>query len=54
MNPIHSPCLALAELLAQLAALLEETDLTQQDRYRYGRLLDAIHLEAGIRQEALQ
>ncbi|MGL6463292.1 hypothetical protein [Aeromonas hydrophila] len=43
MNPTHSP--RLAELLAQLAVLLEETDLSPLDRHRYGRLLDALYLE---------
>ncbi|HHQ4644433.1 TPA: hypothetical protein ACSP3W_002732 [Aeromonas veronii] len=52
MNPTHSP--RLAELLAQLATLLEETDLSPQECYRYGCLLDALYLEAGIRREALQ
>ncbi|WP_017786517.1 hypothetical protein [Aeromonas dhakensis] len=52
MNPTYSP--RLAELLAQLAVLLEETDLSPLDRHRYGRLLDALYLEAGIRREALQ
>lgn len=52
MNPTHST--RLTELLAQLAALLEETDLCPVERQRYGHLLDALYLEAGIRREALQ
>ena len=52
MNPTHSP--RLAELLAQLATLLEQTDLCPVERAQYSALLDALCLEAGIRMEALQ
>ena len=49
MNPTHSP--RLAELLAQLATLLEQTDLCPVERAQYSALLDALRFEAGICQE---
>ncbi|ELM3750818.1 hypothetical protein [Aeromonas veronii] len=49
MNPTHSP--RLAELLAQLATLLEQTDLCPVERAQYSALLDALRIEAGICQE---
>lgn len=52
MNQIHSP--RLAELLTQLATLLEQIELTPQERAQYSALLDALRIEAGIRMEALQ
>lgn len=52
MNQIHSP--RLAELLTQLATLLEQTDLCPVERAQYSALLDALRIEAGIRMEALQ
>lgn len=52
MNQIHSP--RLAELLTQLATLLEQTELTPVERAQYSALLDALRIEAGIRMEALQ
>jgi len=44
----------LAELLAQLATLLEQTDLCPVERAQYSALLDGLRVEAGIRMEALQ
>ena len=41
----------LAELLAQLATLLEQTDLCPVERAQYSALLDALRIEAGICQE---
>ena len=41
----------LAELLAQLATLLEQTDLCPVERAQYSALLDAMRFEAGICQE---
>ena len=52
MNPTHSP--RLAELLAQLATLLEQTDLCPVERAQFAALLAALRIEAGIRREALQ
>ncbi len=52
MNQIHSP--RLAELLTQLATLLEQIELTPVERAQYSALLDALRIEAGIRMEALQ
>ena len=52
MNQIHSP--RLAELLTQLATLLEQIELTPVERAQYSALLDALRIEAGIRREALQ
>ncbi|MBL0614441.1 hypothetical protein [Aeromonas veronii] len=52
MNPTHSH--RLAELLAQLATLMEQTDLCPVERAQYSALLDALRIEAGIRREALQ
>ncbi|MFQ1968106.1 hypothetical protein ACK344_00775 [Aeromonas veronii] len=51
MNPTHSP--RLAELLAQLATLMEQTDLCPVERAQYSALLDALSVEAGICQEVL-
>ena len=51
MNPTHSP--RLAELLAQLATLMEQTDLCPVERAQYSALLDALRVEAGICQEVL-
>ena len=52
MNQTHSP--RLAELLAQLATLLEQIELTPVERAQYSALLNALRIEAGIRMEALQ
>ncbi len=52
MNQTHSP--RLAELLTQLATLLEQIELTPVERAQYSALLDALRIEAGIRMEALQ
>ena len=49
MNPTHSP--RLAELLAQLATLLEQTYLCPVVRAQYSALLDALRVEVGICQE---
>ncbi len=49
MNPTHSP--RMAELLAQLATLMEQTDLGPLERAQYRALLDALRIEAGICQE---
>lgn len=49
MNQTHSP--RLAELLAQLATLMEQTDLCPVERAQYSALLDALRFEAGICQE---
>ena len=52
MNQTHSP--RLAELLAQLATLLEQTVLCPVERAQFAALLAALRVEAGIRMEALQ
>ena len=52
MNQTHSP--RLAELLAQLATLLEQTVLCPVERAQFAALLAALRIEAGICQEALQ
>ena len=44
----------LAELLAQLATLMEQTDLCPVERAQFAALLAALRVEAGIRMEALQ
>ena len=49
MNQIHSP--RLAELLTQLATLLEQIELTPAERTQYNALLDALRIETGICQE---
>ncbi|MEH8118829.1 hypothetical protein Q7I37_14855 [Aeromonas allosaccharophila] len=49
MNPTNSH--RLAELLAQLATLMEQTDLCPVERAQYSALLDALRIEAGICQE---
>ena len=49
MNQIHSP--RLAELLAQLATLLEQTDPFPVERAQFAALLAALRVEAGICQE---
>ena len=51
MNPTNSH--RLAELLAQLATLMEQTDLCPVERAQYSALLDALRVEAGICQEVL-
>ena len=51
MNQTHSP--RLAELLAQLATLLEQTDLCLQERAQFNALLDALRIEVGLCQEVL-
>ncbi|MGE6107697.1 hypothetical protein [Aeromonas sobria] len=49
MNQTHSP--RLAELLAQLATLMEQIDLCPVERAQYSALLEALRIEAGICQE---
>lgn len=49
MNQTHHT--RMAELLAQLATLLEQTDLCPVERAQYSALLDALRIEAGICQE---
>lgn len=49
MNPTHSP--RLAELLAQLATLLEQTDLCPVERAQFAALLAALRVEASTCQE---
>lgn len=46
MNQTHSP--RLAELLAQLATLLEQTDLCPVERAQYSALLNALRIEVGL------
>lgn len=49
MNPTHSP--RLAELLAQLADTLEQTDLCPVERAQFAALLAALRVEASTCQE---
>lgn len=49
MNQTHSP--RLAELLAQLATLLEQTDLYPVERAQFAALLAALRVEASTCQE---
>ena len=49
MNPTHSP--RLAELLAQLATLMEQTDLCPVERAQFAALLAALRVEASTCQE---
>ncbi|MDY7890028.1 hypothetical protein [Aeromonas caviae] len=49
MNPTNSH--RLAELLAQLATLLEQTDLCPVERAQFAALLAALRVEASTCQE---
>ncbi|MEL5854989.1 MULTISPECIES: hypothetical protein [Aeromonas] len=49
MNQTHSP--RLAELLAQLADTLEQTDLCPVERAQFAALLAALRVEASTCQE---
>lgn len=49
MNPTNSH--RLAELLAQLATLLEQTDLDPVERAQFAALLAALRVEASTCQE---
>lgn len=49
MNQTHSP--RLAELLAQLAGTLEQTDLCPVERAQFAALLAALRVEASTCQE---